>query len=226
MADQQRVVAAFDFDGTLTTTDTLIAFIRFTHGRRRLFSGILRYAPWLLMMKLGLYPNGKTKEKVFSHFYKGMTYRQFMQWGRDFANVAEAMLNRQMIKTLRHHQAKGHTVCVVTASIEEWVRPICERLGVNTVLATRIEVSPDGKLTGRFLTPNCYGTQKVERLLDVFPKRQSYTLYAYGDSRGDNEMLAIADKGCHLSRQSCLTNGRRSNDFSYLATDQRNPQDD
>ena len=195
MSDHQNVIAAFDFDGTLTTIDTLIAFIRFSHGLRRLFFGFLRYAPWLLMMKLGLYPNGKAKEKVFSHFYKGMTYSQFAQLGRDFADVIETMLNSQMVTTLQQHQAEGHIVCVITASIEEWVRPICERLGVNTVLATRIEVSRDGKLTGRFLTPNCYGSQKVERLLDVFPNRQSYTLYAYGDSRGDNELLAIADKG-------------------------------
>lgn len=199
MANQQKVVAAFDFDGTLTTTDTLIAFIRFTHGRCRLFLGFLRYAPWLLIMKLGLYSNGKAKERVFSLFYKGITYEQFVKWGHDFADVAETMLNRQMIKTLRHHQTKGHTVCVVTASIYEWVQPICERLGVNTVLATRIEVSPEGKLTGRLLTPNCYGTQKVVRLLDTFPHRKSYKLYAYGDSRGDYELLAIADKGCNLS---------------------------
>lgn len=183
MANQQKVVAAFDFDGTLTTTDTLIAFIRFTHGRCRLFLGFLRYAPWLLIMKLGLYSNGKARERVFSLFYKGITYEQFVKWGHDFADVAETMLNRQMIKTLRHHQTKGHTVCVVTASIYEWVQPICERLGVNTVLATRIEVSPEGKLTGRLLTPNCYGTQKVVRLLDTFPHRKSYKLYAYGEAR-------------------------------------------
>lgn len=199
MTDQQNVVAAFDFDGTLTKTDTLIAFIRFTHGRHRLFLGYLRYAPWLLMMKLGLYPNGKAKEKVFSHFYKGLTYRQFAQLGRDFADVIEVMLNSQMVTTLHQHQAEGHIVCVVTASIEEWVRPVCERLGVNMVFATHIEVLPDGILTGRFLTPNCNGSQKEERLLEVFPDRQSYKLYAYGDSRGDNELLAIADKGCKVS---------------------------
>ena len=150
----------------------------------------------------GLYPNGKAKEEVFSHFYKGMTHRKFVQWGLGFADVAEAMLNRQMIKTLRQHQTKGHTVCVVTASIDEWVRPICKRLCVNTVLATRIEVSPDGRLTGRFLTPNCYGTQKVVRLLDTFPHRQSYKLYAYGDSRGDNELLAFADIGIRTKHPS------------------------
>ena len=123
--EKRNVVAAFDFDGTLTTKNTLIAFIRFTHGRRRLFLGFLRHIHWLLMMKMGLYPNWKVKEKVFSHFYKGMTHEQFILWGRSFADVAETVLNPQMVETLRRHQKEGHMVCVVTASIAkitaDWV---------------------------------------------------------------------------------------------------------
>lgn len=188
------IIAAFDFDGTLTVSDTLMAFIRFTHGRCRLILGLLRYSPWLLLMKCGLYPNWKVKEKVFAHFYKGTSYRQFKKWGSEFADVAGTMLNRKGVERLQQHLAEGHTVCVVTASIEEWVRPVCVRLGVGTVIATRIEVSRDGILTGRFLSPNCYGKQKVTRLLEIYPQRQSYTLYAYGDSRGDDELLAFADK--------------------------------
>lgn len=198
LSNRQQVVAAFDFDGTLTTSDTLIAFIRFTHGRRRLLWGFLRQAPWLVAMKLGIYPNWKAKEKIFSHFYQGITYKQFIQWGRDFADVAVTMLNSRTITALQHHQAEGHAVCVVTASIDEWVRPVCERLGVDAVLATLIEVSPEGIVTGRFLSPNCYGAQKVARLLEAYPERPSYKLHAYGDSRGDNELLALADKAFRI----------------------------
>lgn len=199
--DQQKkdIVVAFDFDGTLTTTDTLIEFIRFTHGLRRLLWGLLTNAHLLLMMKLGLYPNWKAKEKVFTHFYKGTAYKQFTLWGRDFADVAETMLNKQMVDTLKRHLAEEHTVCVITASIKEWVQPICNRLGINIILATRIEVSPNGILTGHFLTPNCHGTQKVTRLLEAFPQRQSYKLYVYGDSSGDNELLALADTGFRVN---------------------------
>ena len=196
--DGKAVVAAFDFDGTLTTGDTLLAFVRFTHGRRKLLMGFLRHAHLLLMMKMGLCPNGKVKEKVFSHFYKGTSYQQFKWWGCRFADVADTMLNRQVVETLRQHLAAGHTVCVVTASIDEWVRPVCERLGVGTLLATRVEIAADGTLTGRFLSPNCHGAQKVARLLEVFPQRETYMLYAYGDSRGDNELLAFADKGFRI----------------------------
>ena len=201
---QQQVVAAFDFDGTLTTTDSLLAFVRFTHGRRLLLAGFVRHAPLLLAMKLGLCSNGKAKERVFAYFYKDTPYRQFVQWGKDFAGVAETMLNKEMVKRLQQHLACGHTVCVVTASIDEWVRPVCERLGAGTVLATRIEVSADGTLTGRFITPDCYGPQKVARLLEAFPERQSYRLYAYGDSRGDDELLAFADVPAYVCQRFLL----------------------
>ena len=199
MDKRTSIVAAFDFDGTLTTADTFLSFIRFTYGHRQLLLGLLRYAHLLAMMKLGLYPNGKAKEKFFSHFYRGVNYEQFKQWGRDFAIVAQTLLNKQTVATLQNHLSAGHTVCVVTASIDEWVRPVCENLGVSTLIATRIEVSHDGILTGRFLSPNCYGPHKVVRLLELFPQRQYYQLYAYGDSRGDKDLFAEADKEFHIS---------------------------
>lgn len=59
-------IYAFDFDGTLTTKDTLIEFIRFSKGRVRLFLGFLLFSPLLILMKLHLYPNWKAKQRVFS----------------------------------------------------------------------------------------------------------------------------------------------------------------
>ena len=59
-------------------------------------------------------------------------------------------------------------------------------------------MTADGIVTGRFLTPNCCGRQKVERLLELFPRRQSYKLYAYGDSKGDNDLLELADMGFRI----------------------------
>lgn len=196
----RHTLVAFDFDGTLTKTDTFIAFIRFTHGLSRLIWGILRYAPWLLLMKLRLYPNGRMKERMFAHFYRGSSYEQFVRWGHEFAKKSDDVLNSQMAERLHWHISEGHMVCVVTASIEEWVAPLCRRMGIDMVVATRVEVSPGGLLTGRFSTPNCYGRQKVVRLFELFPLRQSYHLYAYGDSRGDRDLLIFADEGYFVKR--------------------------
>ena len=81
-------------------------------------------------------------------------------------------------------------VVIVSASIDNWVLPFFPHV---CVLGTQVEVAHD-RLTGRFLTPNCYGSEKVRRLLQRFPDRQQYRLTAYGDSRGDREMLAFADE--------------------------------
>ena len=192
------ILVAFDFDGTLTTKDTFLEFVRFTHGLPRLILGILRYSPWLLLMKMGRYSNGKLKELIFAYFYKGVSYEQFVQWGKEFSHKAKSMLNTSMLKRLQRHASEGHTLCVVSASMDEWVRPICLKLGVDEVIATRVEVSSEGKLTGRFCSPNCYGAQKVERLLEVYPQGRISYLYAYGDSRGDKELLEFADEGFYL----------------------------
>jgi HAD superfamily hydrolase (TIGR01490 family) len=112
--------------------------------------------------------------------------------------MAESMLNTSMLKRLQRHASEGHTLCVVSASMDEWVRPICQKIGVDEVIATRVEVSSEGKLTGRFSSPNCYGAQKVDRLLEVYPQGSISYLYAYGDSQGDKELLEFADEGFYL----------------------------
>ena len=185
-----RKIVAFDFDGTLTTKDTLLAFIRYAKGATRFWLGFLRYAPQLVLMKLGLYPNWKAKQKVFAHFFKGMTIEAFDDLCQRFAHDNLHLLRSQGIKTLMQAQDDGAEVVIVSASIDNWVQPFFADV---TVLGTQIEVE-NGLLTGRFLTNNCYGQEKVNRILARYPNREDYHLTAYGDSRGDKELLAFADE--------------------------------
>ena len=194
-----RTIAAFDFDGTLTTRDTFPAFVWFACGRRRFITGFLRYSPQLILMKLHLYSNGKVKQRIFSHFFKGWDYDRFRATGEAFVKKIETIRNEKTIQLLEQHLEQGHTVYVVTGSILDWVQPWCEKLGIHTVIATEVEVDDRNVITGRFKTPNCYGQEKVKRLLQLEPARDSYRLYAYGDSHGDKQLLAIADHStrCH-----------------------------
>ena len=192
-----RKVAVFDFDGTLTTRDTLLEFIKYTHGEAAFFIGLCIFAPVLALMKLHLFPNWKAKQMVFSWFYEDMDYAKFSDYGQRFADYVETIRNESTIEKLQELQSSGADVYVVSASIDEWIRPFCKRLAVKDILGTQVEVK-DGKLTGRFLTKNCYGQEKVSRLLEVEPNRNEYYLYAFGDSRGDKEMLAFADEGTKI----------------------------
>lgn len=190
---EQRVVVVFDFDGTLTTKDTLLEFIKHTHGTFSLWFGMLLHAPLLVLMKLHMMHNGKVKEKVLSYFYKGLSYKIFQEYCKSFSLVGKDLIRTDILARLKKHQLEGAEVYVVTASIVDWVKPICEALAIEKVLGTELETDNDGKLTGKMSTPNCYGAEKVRRLLEVEPDRKSYILHAYGDSRGDKEMFAEAD---------------------------------
>lgn len=191
---ERRVIAAFDFDGTITRKDTFVEFIRYAKGMSALLFGFLIYSPFIVAFKLGAYPAWKAKQRLFGHFFRGMRYDDFCRLGAGFAGRIDRILYPSALEAIRRHVERGDKVYVVTASIEEWVRPWCEKLGIR-VIATRAERDGDGKMTGRFSTPNCNGQEKVVRLLKEEPLRDTYVLYAYGDSRGDKELIDFSDKG-------------------------------
>ena len=196
----KKRIYAFDFDGTLTTRDTLIAFIRYAKGTRAFVLGFLLHAHLLVLMKLKLYPNWKAKQKVFSYFFKGMSLEDFDDLCQRFAADNRQLLRPEGVRTLEQARTAGADIVIVSASIDNWVKPfftnldgLADNLPKITVLGTQIEIA-DRKLTGRFLTKNCYGQEKVNRILALYPNRSEYTLTAYGDSRGDKELLVFADE--------------------------------
>jgi len=185
-----KKIYAFDFDGTLTTRDSFLEFIRYVCGNWAFCKGILRYSPLLVLMKLGLYPNWKAKQKVFAYFFKGMPLKDFAQQGRLFALDRQHLLRPQGVDMVKQAQAGDAEVLIVSASIDHWVQPFFPEV---KVVGTQVEVE-DGCLTGRFLTKNCYGQEKVNRILALYPHRNEYELIAFGDSAGDKELLAFADE--------------------------------
>ena len=190
-------IAAFDFDGTLTTKDSLLEFLLFTQGKAKTYLGLLLLSPCILMMLLHIIDNNRCKEILLSYFFKGMPYEHFKELGLQFAdhfNFQFSIFNKETLSTLRQHLADGHHVYIISASVDEWVRPIAQRLGVTDVLCTHLAVGADGRLTGKYDGNNCHGQEKVNRLLAVEPHRDEYYLYAYGDSSGDKQLFALADE--------------------------------
>ena len=188
-------VHAFDFDGTLTRRDTLVEFIRYVKGDKEFLKCFLRYSPQLVAMKLGLYPNWKVKRQVFSYCFAGMKEEVFNDFSTRFAQAKSSLMRPAGVEKIRSLLQDGCQVVVVSASVENWVRPFFGDLSdAMQFLCTRVEVK-DGVLTGRFLTKNCFGKEKVARLRTLYPNRRAIELTAYGDSRGDREMLDYANEG-------------------------------
>jgi HAD superfamily phosphoserine phosphatase-like hydrolase len=81
----------------------------------------------------------------------------------------------------------------VSASIDLYLRPWAERYGFEEILASTLEVDSKGNVTGKLKGKNCCGVEKTKRLTNYLGPKETYQLYAYGDSLGDQELLALAD---------------------------------
>lgn len=190
--DNKRVIAVFDFDDTITTEKTLYDFIAFYHGKIRLRLGLVLLSPVLLLELLHLVSKEKVKEIIISYFLKGEKKEKVDAACANYSIKLIEILNPHALDKIQWHQEKGHTIVIDCSACEDWVKPWAKEAGINNVIATRLETK-NGILTGKLAGRDCYGQQKVSRFLELFPKRDSYILYVYGDDKGDKELLAIAD---------------------------------
>ncbi len=194
MVDNRPVVAAFDFDGTLTCRDTLLPFLLQLAGWGGVLRGTLALSPTLLGYGLRLLPNDVAKERVLRRFLAGMGEEELRCAGARYAREhLPRMMRPAALARLEWHRRQGHRCVVISASIEHYVAPWARTAGFDDVIATRLALDSAGRVTGGYDGANCYGVEKVRRLCALLDVREDYEIYAYGDSRGDHELLALAD---------------------------------
>ncbi len=192
------VVAAFDFDGTLTRRDTLGPFLAYSLGRWRYLWLLVRCSPWLIAYVFGLINNHLAKAKLLHLAMAGKSRQLVQRWAQSFIQERlPALLNDWGLKQLRHHQQLGHVCIIVSASPGFYLHEAGRFLSIDTVLCTEMEVDST-TYSGRMSTPNCHGPEKVARLrqwlLARYPDGFSPPIHAYGDSKGDLPMLEFASR--------------------------------
>ena len=167
-------------------------------GRDR-FAGVLgRSVP---AMFSGYRSGGRdaAKAALLARAVAGVRVTDAADAGERLASRLAGEIRPEMVERLAWHAEAGHRTVLVSASLALYLEPFGKLAGFDDVIATRLEVGPEGLLTGRLLGENVRAAQKallLERLLGTEPA----TVWAYGDSRGDREMLAMADHPTLLRR--------------------------
>ena len=192
----QKTYALFDFDGTLIRGDSILRFALYVFRR-----GLIGTREWLAILGTGilyglrLRTAVQAKERVM-RFLAGKSAQEVVA-------VADAFCRSELIPRLRpqglaeiaSHRAKGHVVLLVSASSTFYLDRLAQTLGVDDIIGTRFDITPEGVFTGRVCGDNCRGVQKPLRLAEYLAAkgdRLDYdTSYAYGDSAGDLSMLRL-----------------------------------
>jgi len=188
-----KKIIAFDFDGTLTKQDSFISFIIHCKG---LFFFICISPILFLLWSLSFFniiSSHSAKQHVFRLLFKGMPLETFNGYCDTFIAKIDEMLYDGVLKKIDNHKQENAIIIIVSASIENWIIPWSKKLKIDDVISTKIEIDDQNILTGLFKTKNCVNQEKVTRFLEKYPNRKEYHLTAFGNSKGDAELLAFAD---------------------------------
>ena len=168
----------FDFDKTIYDGDSSIDIYIYLLKRNIL---LIRYLPiqlfGLIVYCLKIKPKEYFKQKYFS-FLNGVKNIDVII--KDFWNENEKKINYNILEGKEN-------IVVISASPEFLLEPICKNIGVKKLIATQVD-----KVTGKFLSKNCYGKEKVERLNNEY---KDYVINEfYSDSTSDIYLAEISNK--------------------------------
>lgn len=198
-----RVIAFFDFDGTLTRRDSLVPFLRMVRGATRLALDLLAVSPQLAAYTVRMMRNDRAKEALLQQALGGQSIEELRAYGQRFAELhVPRMLREDIVARLRAHQSQGHYCVLVSASLDIYLEPWANIMGFEHCIASSLAVDSCGKVTGRLVGGNCHGEEKARRIRKFLERNGPISrTYAYGDSPGDAYMLGIVDEGYWVANE-------------------------
>ncbi len=187
-----KTIAIFDFDHTLLKGDSLIPFLKLHSGIYVFIVKLVLFLPYFLLYFLRVLDNHSAKSMLLKFFLFGSSLS-------DISIVAEKFCYSYLLKNLKQdaldkllwHKAREHTLILVSASPEIYLTPFGKNLGFDHIIGTQL-ASKEGIMIGSIIGKNCYGAEKLRRLQLLVPDLEEYILFAYGDSKGDKEILLTA----------------------------------
>lgn len=193
-AADTSVAAFFDLDKTIIAKSSTLAFSRpfFDEGlinRRAVLKS--SYAQFLFLLTAADRDQVERLRRHVTQMCAGWDVDQVRGIvAETLHDIVDPLVFAEATDLIAGHRARGHDVVIVSASGSEIVEPIGEMLGVDTTVASRMEVV-DGHYSGE-VEFYCYGDGKVTAMEELAARR-GYDLeacFAYSDSITDLPMLA------------------------------------
>jgi phosphatidylglycerophosphatase C len=177
--------------------DTLVPFLRAVAGGRDLATAAAQTAPRFAIAMLSDGARDAAKVALFRRVLAGRSESWLRELGERYADgIVSHQLRSGMPERIEWHRGGGHEIVIVSASPTIYLDAVGNRLGVDAVLATELEVGADGCLTGELVGANVRRAEKVRRLEAWLGGPAE--IWAYGDSTGDRELLERADHAMRI----------------------------
>ena len=119
---------------------------------------------------------------------------RFLKYVPDINNVLEEFWDKHEKNILDYYKAqKKEDDIIISASPEFLLEPICRRLGINQLIASRVD-----RFSGKYIGENCWGAEKVVRLKEKYNITRCEEFYS--DSYSDSPLAQISDRAFIVRR--------------------------
>lgn len=187
------VIAAFDFDGTITFKDILLPFLVYFRGKRTVYLSLIKMLPALALFLFGWRTRQQIKEILLETLIGQMPITLIESVAEKFhEKQLPRMIRKEAQKRLEWHRREGHQVLIISANLSLLLHRYANEQKAE-LLCSELQIDQRGKISGKLQGLNCWGPEKARLLIEKYGPKENFILYAYGDSRGDQELLALAD---------------------------------
>ena len=184
-------LALFDFDGTLCKRDSFTGFIFFALSKRHIVKQAIKTLPWIQAYYLNIYPPHAMRVKLFKAMFTGINASEILSLAEEYAQQLMQQLDPKLYQQLLKHKQNQDDIVLVSASIDLYLQSVCKLLEID-LICTETEIVA-GKVTGHYTSADCSSEQKRLRILEKYDLNLYQSIYAYGNSVEDLEMLSLAD---------------------------------
>lgn len=193
MSGTSSSLAVFDLDGTITTKDTYLEFIKYVKGTLSYYIGLGLLSPFIIAFYLKALSNDQLKEKFFKYYFGGMNQSTLRTLGDRYSESEIPKITRNgAVKVLNWHKAQGHTILILSASADIWLKKWCD-INKFKLICTKFNVENE-TFTGKLKGKNCFGQEKKILLNSFLDSNNFHFTYGYGDSSADKFFLEIVDE--------------------------------
>jgi phosphatidylglycerophosphatase C len=186
-------LALFDFDGTITSSDTWSPFIRLAVPRSKIVANVVPMLPTFIGYRLGMVSASSARQQAMKLGFRGQSAAAARQLGIEYAaSVIPGTVRPKALDRIEWHRSQGDHLVVVSGSLSLYLGPWCQGQGIDCICTTLEERA--GNLTGRLVGGDCSGPEKARRIRERIDLTRYPVIYAYGDTVEDREMLDLAQK--------------------------------
>ncbi len=185
----------FDFNKTITKKNSSLDFFNYISNLHKFLKvKKILFLPVAIAYAIGFISKNQLSERFLTFCFKGWKKSYIDEIAKRYADTLLTKIIRPIaLNQIKKHKLNGDRVVVVSASFDFLIEEWCLKNGLEFICSS-IQTK-NGLITGKFEGKCCDGIEKVKRIQKKYNIENYDTIFAYGDSHGDKDMLKIADIG-------------------------------